>query len=688
MRIFNTILLILLICQTYAQVNDTTPVMIDEVVVTATRGERIVKNVPGKIDIISSEKIQASPVLNIDDILRTSANVYVNRSWGIFSKNSSVTMRGLESSDRTLILIDGVPKNKLSGGSVNWHNVNPDEVERIEVIKGPASALYGTNAMGGVINIITKKPQEKLSGNIKAFAGKYNTLGSSLNLSGSKIKENKGFYWGINGLYRQGDGYIFEPAEALDSTDTETFLTEYGGGIKTGYQISKNNSIEIAYDYYDELRGGGVQVHEEDGSYDKAKTHQGRINYSGKIGKTTLKVLASMLREDYYSQKESLNDFYEYKLSDASTVKNDKGVWMIAGNELFKNNYITGGIEIRTGDVNGNETYRTTPDLINYEGFLNVYALFLQDEINLVKEKLKVIAGLRNDIITFNNGWQTVDDPSKETGFTESFYEKFDNHQWSAFSPKLAVKYLFNSLSDVYVSFATGYKPPKIDDLCKSGKIRKGFRLANPELRPEKLFTYEVGYSRIFLKKIKVSTAVYYSKGIDFQYLIGTGDTLEVEGSDPKPILTRENIAEVEIYGGELSVNYQVVKSISFNLNYSYNHSIVLDYQMEEGNPSKDLSGLYLIEVSPHLFYAGATWKNKLLNCHLNCTYTGSQWVDDENTQLLEDYFLLNMRLSKELKSGLGCWIDIQNILDNQFIDRKSQLSPGRFVLGGVGFRF
>jgi len=100
--------------------------------------------VPGRVTIIDSKTINNLPVQNVDEILRSVANVNVNRSWGIFSQNASVTMRGLDGSARVLVLLDGVPLNKSAGGSINWNFRYPiDNIDKIEVIKGPASAIYG-----------------------------------------------------------------------------------------------------------------------------------------------------------------------------------------------------------------------------------------------------------------------------------------------------------------------------------------------------------------------------------------------------------------------------------------------------------------------------------------------------------------------------------------------------------------
>ncbi len=666
---------------------NTSAILIDEVIVTATRTDRKLKDIPGQAELIKSKDIDNFPVNNIDDILKTVANVYVNRSWGIFSKNSSVTMRGLESSDRTLVMIDGVPKNKLSGGPVNWHSINPDNIERIEVIKGPASTLYGNNAMGGVINIITKKPSSGLEGSVKAFGGRYNTFGGSVNLMGSEIKDSKGFYWDFNAIYRKGDGYIFELPENADETDVATYLQEYGAGTKLGYQLNKANSIELIYDYYNELRGAGRQIFEEAGSYDKFLTNSVKARYNGDYKNSKLRALVYYQYEDYCNQKEAMNDYNEYKLSDANTDKSDKGTWITWSKIFFKHHYVSFGGEIKFGDVLGDEIYRTSPDIINYNGKMGNYALFVQDEMNFFSDRLKIIFGLRNDLITFISGEQQITDPSKATGFTESFYENFAPNQWNAVSPKLAVQYSLNKSSSVYVSYATGIKPPKLDDLCKSGKINKGFRLANPELKPETLTNYEIGYNAGYFDKLFINTAVYYSVGEDFQYLVGTGDSIDTGGSSLKPVLYRENVSKVGIKGAELSINYKISRKVSFNASYAYNNSRILEYSADSSNTLKDLSGLYVVEVSPHLFYAGLNWNNKYFSANLNCNYTGEQWADDENTDLIEDYFIVNMKISKQLKKKFSLYVDVQNLFDVEYIDRKGQISPGRFIIGGIKYR-
>ena len=271
-------------------------VEMEKVIITATLTERKIEDLPGQNDVIEKEEVEEYPSSNVDNILQSIANINVNRSWGIFSKNASVTMRGLDAAQGVLILYNGVPLNKTAGGSINWHMISPDRIERIEVIKGPSSALYGNNAMGGVINIITKKTDQKISGDVRAFGGSYATLGGKFDLEGNQKINGKKLYWGLNGFYRQGDGYIIEPKDVRDSTDVEVYLKESRVGATVGYEFDDKNKLEIEYSYYDDKRGDGKQVYFDDGGYIKYTTHFARAKYNGQLGEFKIDLLMLICR--------------------------------------------------------------------------------------------------------------------------------------------------------------------------------------------------------------------------------------------------------------------------------------------------------------------------------------------------------------------------------------------------------
>ncbi|MCF8298033.1 MAG: TonB-dependent receptor [Saprospiraceae bacterium] len=669
-----------------SNVDDT--INIPEFVVTANRSIRNIDDVPGRVAVIDAKTIEELPVQNVDEILRSISSIYVNRSWGIFSQNSSVTMRGLDASARVLVLVDGVPLNKSAGGSVNWHLISVNNIERIEVIKGPASTIYGNNAMAGVINIITKNPKKPLQGEVGLLASSYNSYGGNFNLSGTNIKKNNGFTWSLNSFYRQGDGYILEKEELRDSTDVNAFLMEYSIAGKLAYSFNKNHKLEFAVQTYDDLRGQGRKVYEEYGDYMSVNTSNLRLSYEGIFNKTVLNVNSFYQIEDEFKQSESVSaNSGKYKLSDRDSRKDDYGVWVNATTYISDKNILSYGIDLKQGKADVTNTYMTSTDVLIYSGILDFYGIFVQDEINLLNDKLTIVAGARFDNARYYKGKLIVENPTSNTGFVTPFDEDFINSKWNSFSPKIALKYKFNKSQSVYISYSKGFMPPKLDDLSKSGKINKGFKLANPELGPEYISNYEIGFNLIFFKKLTIEPSIYYSLGKDFQYFVGTGDSVDTGGDAIKPVYQRQNISNVEVIGAEISTKYQLLKNLQISANYTFNESKIKDYNTDKAN-GNDISGNFLIEVPKHMVYAGLSWKNKYFNTTISYNYISSQWYDDENTISIDEYDIIDLQLSREFAKKFYASLNIQNILNDPYIDRKGYLSPGRFITGEIKFKF
>lgn len=659
---------------------------ISPVVITATRTKRAVEDVPARMAILGKSEIGNYPVNDIDDALKSIPNVFVNRSWGIFSKNTSVTMRGLDGTSRTLVLLDGIPLNKVSGGQIQWALIRPEEVESIEVLKGPGSALYGMNAMGGVINVITRKPQKKLDVSAGLQAGSMNTVGGDFSAGGKNLKNDKGFWWSVNGFYRQGDGYILEPPETRDSTDSKAYLKEGSANALLGYQFNKNHQLEISYEYHDEKRGEGVQVFEPDGSYNRYELNQLRVSYSGQVKGATIVANGFFQTENYDRQNESVNSTGVYRLYLTDSWKTDQGLLLTISKPFFKRQLFTAGLDVRSGNVDASDIYLTSTDEINYRGALSFTGIFLQDEINLANNKLKLIAGLRMDLAIFYDGSLDVKDPTSTTGYPTPVSENFEENTWTSMSPKISGMYFFGKNLSAYLSFATGFNPPKLDDLCKSGKINKGFKLANPELKPETITTYEAGLTWKPSEKLKIEPSVYFSKGKDFQYFVPTGDSIDTGGGEIKPVLKRENISEVQITGLEINVFYQLHKQVSLNVNYAWNHSIITNFHVSEENPEDNLEGNYLAEVPPHTAYAGLNWQNRFVNFQLTGNYVSEMWGDEYNTEKIESFVLFDAKVWKDVGKHFTLSLTVQDIFDRQPIDKKLRLSPGRFFMGKISY--
>ena len=146
---------------------------LEPIVVTATRTEKSLADVPAAVSVVTSQDIESRNIQKVDEAVDLVPGVFDKRSKGL-DTTGFVIMRGIPSQVRNLVLLDGEPLNNGYTGLVNWNSLNPEDIARIEVARGPFSSLYGGNAMGGVINIITKTPQQR-EVTIKSGYGSDNT---------------------------------------------------------------------------------------------------------------------------------------------------------------------------------------------------------------------------------------------------------------------------------------------------------------------------------------------------------------------------------------------------------------------------------------------------------------------------------------------------------------------------------
>lgn len=663
------------------------------VVVTATKNERNIKDIPNRIEVINQKKIEVFAGNTVDDYLRSFTGVNVDRFSGIYSKSASITLRGLNSAQRTLILIDGIPMNKTDGGSINWNRIDPENVEKIEVIKGPVSALYGSNGMSGVVNIITKEPSKLNGGDVSVSYGTYNTVGTRARYNFSKIKENKGFFGGVSAFYRQGDGYILYPDSTRDSTDIKTYLREGVIQGRLGYQFNSNSKIVAEYGYFDDKRGDGIKIYDSDGGYSKFSTHFAKLAYYSQLGKYKVNVYCYLQRENFHQQKESLKTdklppfaITQYVLYGTFSHRNDNGIQLNISRPITKHQYFTGGVEVKSGSVDASDIYYTSTDIVSNLGNMNFYALFLQDEASFFNEHLKIIAGIRTDFVKFYHGQFLMEEPTATTSVLASTVGDLPEDSWNSVSPKLSVQYRISEKIRVYVSAGKGFRPPMLDDLCRNGNISKGLKLANPYLNPEKINSYELGGSWQISKNFNIEPTVFYSLGTDFQYFVGTGDSI-FAGTKMKPILKRQNIGEAEIYGAELAFNWDITKNILFEANGSYYHSIIKEFNVT-GYVVNDLTGKELMEVAPYQANASLWWKNKYFNFAMGYHYKAPQWTDDENTVQASSYSLFDVKISRTFKEKYKLSLSVDNLLNDSFLDEKGVLGIGRFIMLEMIFKF
>lgn len=660
----------------------------DEIVVTGTKTERRLEEVPVRLELVGPRVFAEAPSADITGYLNRISGVDVYNPGGFISHKNNIVMRGMSGINqaRVLVLIDGIPINKADGGSVNWNLIQPDHLQRIEITKGPGSSLYGGNALGGVINMVTKMPIKEFQGYARLEYGSLNTMGGRVNIAGNYAAQSgKGFYYSINGYYRQSDGYInlalmdedeiyiSEPDTA--STTIKNDMQEYGANLKAGYQIDEGNRVELLLNYYDDRRGTGFIYFDPKGSSADHDTYSARMIYKGSLGNLSINSSLYFRQEGYLKVNDSDSESKYYKVE---SDRRDMGLLVHASMPLGKMFTLTAGFDIRQGSVAAVDVYQLVSDKVYNRGKMNNYALFIQEEFKAFNDRFVLLGGLRFDNAKYFDGAYYIEDPTSATSILVDLEDRNqEEHSWNAVSPRLSAQYKFTENLRIYAVYSHGFRPSVLDDLCRSGFVRGGFKRANPMLEPEKLDSYEAG-ADFHYKGLSVSPSVYFSKGKDFMYYVSTGDSLQM-GSRMRPIRQVENIGGVEIKGAEMKLSYDFNRGIGLFANYSYNKSLITEFDPEISSQSEDITGKYLTYVPNHKISAGMSWRNKIVNFGAVMNYKGEHYADDLNTLLIDPFSTVDVRFWKTI-GHINFKLDVENILNKVALVDDGFINYGRFI--------
>ncbi|MFZ0449072.1 MAG: TonB-dependent receptor plug domain-containing protein, partial [Desulfatiglandaceae bacterium] len=234
-----------------AQDNEAT---MEEVVVTGTRTQEEVRRVPANVTVINEKDIRDSNAKNVPDLLRTEEGVSVRDYYGN-GKTVNVDLRGFgeSSSANTLVLVDGRRVNAIDLSGVDWTQIPIDQIERIEIVRGTGSVLYGDNAVGGVINIITKIPTKKTTLNAEAGLGSYGQHKEGVSLSGGRENISGSIYASYNATegYREnsrfrtrdmGGKIVLDPSDMLSLNISGSYHSDTFGlpGYLTKAEVAQD----------------------------------------------------------------------------------------------------------------------------------------------------------------------------------------------------------------------------------------------------------------------------------------------------------------------------------------------------------------------------------------------------------------------------------------------------------------
>lgn len=618
------------------------------IVVTGSKSQQTVKDSPASVVVITRQQIEKSGVNTVDQLLTTVAGVYASRmSESNVNRISQTYSRGLPGA-RTLVLVDGMPLNVLYDGQVDWGQVTTQDIEQVEVIRGGASALYGNNAMGAVINIVAKKPTEGRSGHITVEAGSMDTqryLGSFQNKIGAH-----GF--SVSGYYASSDGYnMFAPASRTAQT-TATGLKKSSLNAKYTYDINEYSTLNAGLSYLKDKMTGFYNVE----GYNPQSREQVVTHLGHEYAKGALKVTTNLYARLGNQTTNSTNATNTEIASNADYDDKTYGLSSHLNWTLSNQHKITTGIDLSKGSVHNEYRYVATPARINdLDGKVNRYGVFIQDEFR-PNDKFIITVGGRYD------HWRTNGSLADVAGKPQGVYA---SRTESAFSPKLGLVYKITPELSLRSSWSKSFNTPDMTQLYQSTKRGTATYEGNPDLKPETLTGGDIGLDYYFSKNGYVRATYYQNKAKNFIYNVKQTPTS----------FKKVNVGGVDINGVELEASYRFSPLLKISASYTYNNSEISEYNTDATMVGKKLTvvpknqaSIELTSNLPHKFTVG-----------VRVNHVGDRFGDDQNTAVYESYTTGSVFVSKELANDFSVKLVVDNVANVEY-QGNSYVSPGRVV--------
>ena len=583
-------------------------VTIEEVVVTGTRNETDVRHLPMTVSVVNREQIE-----HRNDPSRGLMGYGVSggAAGGMSLRGiGGVPQEGLPTTGM-LVLIDGHPQYMGLMGHPISDAYQSLLAERVEVLRGPASVLYGSNAMGGVINIVTQKMQQDgIRTHANVGYGSYNTLQSEVT---NRIRKGR-FTSIVSGSYNRTDGH---------RKDME--FEQYGGYAKFGYEISDawNVWADVNLTHFDASNPGEISnpLLDNDQRITRGMTSFALANHYAKTSGT--------LSFFYNWGKHWINDGYnlggdplDYRFHSRDLML---GVSWYQGVQLFEGNRLTVGFDYFHF---GGEAWNKT-----LAGERDTQADKTQDDVAGYIDFRQNLG----DWLTFDVGLRV--DHHSQVGT-----------EWV---PQVGFSFHLPENSEVKLMASKGFRYPTIREMYM-------FRPANPDLKPERLWSYELSFAQRLLDgRLSYGVNVFY---IDGENLIMR---MPIDG---RPL--NVNTGKIENSGVEAQVAYRIVPAWSVDANYSYLHM---------DNP---------VLASPeHKLYVGTAFSKGRWNVSTGLQYVAGLYkeLDPEET---EDFLLWNVRGSFRVLDGFDVWVKGENLLAQRYEINAGFPMPKATVMAGVNIKF
>jgi len=651
-----------------------------EVSVSAVRTRLNIKDIPQSVSVISANDILGSPYDNAEDIVRNIPGIYNFRHSALHTNGivSPIDMRGV-GKNRVLIMVDGVSQNDNFNNAVAWvawGHISKDVIERVEILRGPSSSLYGSEGLGGVINIITKKPVKARYTSFRARAGNASTF------DGNAVYTSRigNFSFLATGGYEKSDGFYM--VQDPEDYEIKRWLRKGQAFAKIAYDFSQRSQIELSALYFNQDAGQGRQYF-----YQELQLDQYTLNYSHLFDNFKLKSLAFLNRADKTAFQDNAADNYTSLLR-KEKYRNIYNTGLDIQGTSFKwqNLDITFGGCFKHADFGFDEDYPDSDRDAGALGVQNIISPFTLFDLKLLNNNMILNLGLRYDYIRTSGGknWDTQSSAGKP-----AYDNEYGIIERKSFSPKFGTALHLGEITTLRASVGRGFRAPSLFELYKV-HVRGGgtyYREANPELQPEKIISWDIAGEFSLPEDIFFRLSLYQSFANDY-----IGDRLIntipfAGGSRTRYEYILDNISEVKIHGLELEAHWDPLKHFSLKGNYTYNIS-----KIAEDKENLTLEGNYLPNNPRHSANLSLNYsKPEIINVFLGMNFHAKIFYDNENTLEKDRYSTIDLSVSRRFINMFTVFINAENILNNMypvFLSPSSgnTFAPGIIINGGIRF--
>lgn len=659
----------------------------DEVVVTATRTENDVKKVPASTQVITQEDIKRGGATSVRNALSMYANIFQKSK--VRGGGHDIIIRGMETK-HSLVMVNGrrisneADANGL-GNAMSLDRININDVEKIEIVRGPSSALYGSEAMGGVLNIITKPSKEQT-----LLTGLEHTSEDTSHWWHADTGRIGNFSMTLDARFNKINRSMLDTA-----TESDPYGTAQTYNASLNYYVNDHSYVNAYMDYYSQhlktdtgtptmkpitlttSRGmslSGQAMLEGTGSKAFKQKNYG-ISWNGKTDKNDWQIQAYMSKFNWSTTSntkvlgsippagmEGMFNFLLQNQKNAYDFNHDEhNMWAIEGRDSLRVNdhhRVTFGAEYVKDKVagtglgsNGDGVHSITENgktKSSSEKTLSSYAAYLQDEIEY--GKWFIVPAIRYD-----------------------HHSAYGSHT----SPKIGVTYNATDHFRIKANYGDGFKAPSVSQLFYDLDMRMGpsyvHLTGNPNLKPEKSKSWDLGVEAEFGKGY--GSLTYFDNDVD--NLIAS--IPKGKDSNGHNLYRYENVNKARIKGLENTLGYRFNDTLEFKVT-----STLLD--AKDTSAGKDLTQRARLSQIYQLIYddhKDTGWSAVLWNQLDYKFVTGKAWEDGESVK--KSYSLTNFSLTRKVNKDTRVYGSVQNIFDKK--DEDCDLD-GRFWSIGWEHKF